>query len=256
MAYVFGDHLSTPILLTDSTGATVWRAEYEPYGAVVALRNGTSSIDPLLRFPGQVSEDQPASGDEGYNIFRWYRAGWGRYLQSDPLGRDGDSNPYLYSMGAPLTHIDPLGERARTCCTPVTAGFQPFDHCFIHVEDPGTGKNRTYALHRVKAGVGCTFVNDWFDLNRINDPATKCGKWKEGCEGDRCVDIENAFYPRPIDYFLGGGGHGTNSNTYAAHITTACGLYPPANAGSWQTPGWNSSAPTLPTLKKTCPVKR
>lgn len=70
---------------------------------------------------------------------------------------DSDPNSYLYAMGSPLTHINLLGEKSRTCCTPVTAGPQPFYHCFIHVVDPGTNAVRTYALHRVKAGVGCTF---------------------------------------------------------------------------------------------------
>src|SRR5207249_3059768 len=34
---------------------------------------------------------------KAYNIFRWYRGGWGRYTQSDPIGVGG---PGLFDGGA------------------------------------------------------------------------------------------------------------------------------------------------------------
>jgi RHS repeat-associated protein len=45
-----------------------------------------------------------------YNIFRWYRAGWGRYTQADPLSSTGPV-PDLYTYGAanPLRYYDPTG---------------------------------------------------------------------------------------------------------------------------------------------------
>jgi RHS repeat-associated protein len=85
--YYFNDHLGTPILQTSSTTATVnWRAEYEPYGTVRTFRAGGEKHQPL-RFPGQESAD---GNSDSYNIFRWYRAGWGRYTQSDPKGMMAD----------------------------------------------------------------------------------------------------------------------------------------------------------------------
>ena len=47
----------------------------------------------------------------GNNIFRWYRPGWGRYTQSDPLGLSIGSSPNLYGYvdGRPLVATDRLG---------------------------------------------------------------------------------------------------------------------------------------------------
>jgi hypothetical protein len=65
--------------------------------------------------------------EENYNVFRWYRAGWGRYSQSDPLlplprtrdlslflsedasARHGVGNPYAYAMSNPAGLTDPSG---------------------------------------------------------------------------------------------------------------------------------------------------
>jgi RHS repeat-associated protein len=79
--WYFNDHLDTPILQTNSDGDLAWRAEYDPYGTAFSVRTGIDKHQPL-RFPGQ----EDAGGEElAYNIFRWYRAGWGRYTQGDPL---------------------------------------------------------------------------------------------------------------------------------------------------------------------------
>ncbi|HKO55331.1 MAG TPA: RHS domain-containing protein, partial [Thermoanaerobaculia bacterium] len=77
--WTFTDHLGTPIVQTDAAAAVAWRAEYEPFGPVFTLRTGATLHQPL-RFPGQEAE-----GERSYNIFRWYRGGWGRYTQADPL---------------------------------------------------------------------------------------------------------------------------------------------------------------------------
>jgi RHS repeat-associated protein len=105
--YTFADHLGTPILQTDDTAAVVWHAEYEPYGAIFSMRAGVSS-DQLLRFPGQEA-DEDGSGDRYYNIFRWYRSGWGRYTSPDPIGLQGGLNLYAYAGGNPAKNVDPLG---------------------------------------------------------------------------------------------------------------------------------------------------
>jgi len=107
--YYFNDHLGTPTAVTDATGAVAWRAEYEPYGNVVTLRSGATLHQPL-RFPGQEAADGTG---QSYNIFRWYRSGWGRYTQSDPvllyqtIGEEG--RWYGYGLENPLRFIDPKG---------------------------------------------------------------------------------------------------------------------------------------------------
>ena len=102
--WYFTDHLGTPILQTDATAAVVWRAEYDPYGTVFAFRAGADEHQPL-RFPGQEND---GTTELSYNIFRWYRAGWGRYSQPDPM-EYGEQSTYRYTDGNPVLSIDPHG---------------------------------------------------------------------------------------------------------------------------------------------------
>ena len=59
-----------------------------------------------LAFPGQ---EEDASTDRSYNIFRWYRSGWGRYTQADPIGLTVGLNLFAYGNGSPVTVGDRLG---------------------------------------------------------------------------------------------------------------------------------------------------
>ena len=125
--WTFTDHLGTPILQTDANATMFWRAEYEPFGRIYALR--TADQHQPLRLPGQEAE-QFNLGPNGvtersFNVFRWYRPGWGRYSQPDPIGAvsqwgfdSGDPAsaqvtaalwPFAYAEGNPLLFIDPTG---------------------------------------------------------------------------------------------------------------------------------------------------
>ncbi|HJW96222.1 MAG TPA: RHS repeat-associated core domain-containing protein, partial [Thermoanaerobaculia bacterium] len=121
LLYTFDDHLGTPILQTDATGSVAWRAEYEPYGDVWTMRTGAAG-DQLLRFPGQEYVGKWEGTEERYNIFRWFRAGWGRYTQADPISfLDNAAVPvarrsagevlelFRYARSNPLNVTDPLG---------------------------------------------------------------------------------------------------------------------------------------------------
>lgn len=59
-----------------------------------------------LRLPGQEFD-----ADTGlyHNGFRDYAPGWGRYLQSDPIGLAGGLNTYGYAGANPVNLIDPFG---------------------------------------------------------------------------------------------------------------------------------------------------
>jgi len=123
LRYTYTDHLGTPTLQTTPTATITWRAEYEPFGNVYALRAGTSKDDQPLRFPGQQVFYSTGAGEESYNIFRWYRSGWGRYTQADPLARfvpvwqpaEISAALYGYAGTNPLSYVDPNGLKCCEC---------------------------------------------------------------------------------------------------------------------------------------------
>ncbi len=108
--YTFTDHLGTPVLQTDPDAEIAWQADYDPYGQIFGYRTGSDTDPQVLRLPGQESDDYTA-GRSGtyYNIFRWYRAGWGRYAQADPVGLHAGTNLFTYVHGNPISLRDPLG---------------------------------------------------------------------------------------------------------------------------------------------------
>jgi RHS repeat-associated protein len=86
--YPHSNHLGAPLFSTDASGAMVTPGAY---------------AQPV--FPGQLR----TRADLYYNRHRDYDPTTGRYIQADPLGLDGDANPYLYALGNPMSFIDPEG---------------------------------------------------------------------------------------------------------------------------------------------------
>lgn len=123
LSYFTVDHLGTPILMTDPSGAEIWQGGFDPYGRDYSL------APTPLRLPGQwrdyTWDDGKVSGIFGphYNVNRWYDVNRMRYTQPDPLGRNGDDHPYSYVRSLPTFFIDPLGlvtskKDCASCCTP------------------------------------------------------------------------------------------------------------------------------------------
>ena len=104
-------------MVIDESGAISRTVDHLPFGETVSEEH--SENDPGLRYPGQwtVPEAEALGLPEMfYNGFRWYRAGWGRYSQADPLGGgnlfrglDVPESLYEYAQGNPLVFFDPLG---------------------------------------------------------------------------------------------------------------------------------------------------
>lgn len=111
-SFTFADHLGTPILETSLSATPTWRAEYEPFGNVYAMRTDPAGneignrTDQPLRFPGQEVVMTREGTEENYNVYRWYRAGWGRYTQADPAEFEGGLNLYSYALANPLLRVD------------------------------------------------------------------------------------------------------------------------------------------------------
>ena len=155
--WTFTDHLGTPLIQTDDSGAVYWRAEHEPYGSVFALR--TADQHQPLRLPGQEAEQlnlgPNGATERSYNIFRWYRPSWGRYTQADPLRWlyslmndpqrfEGAVNSYRYALSSPTSYVDPLGLLVQLYCAPVGfggtnllhrfTGWIGYKHCFVRIK--------------------------------------------------------------------------------------------------------------------------
>jgi len=102
--YYHNDHLGTPQVLTDRTGAIVWSADYDVFGRADVL---VAAIENNLRFPGQYYD---AETGLHYNWWRYYDPGVGRYVRTDPIGFDGgDWNLYGYVQLTPLVWSDQDG---------------------------------------------------------------------------------------------------------------------------------------------------
>jgi RHS repeat-associated protein len=93
LSWVHGDHLGTPILITNAAGA--------------AIAQPTGYTPPA--FPGQSK----TLADLYYNRHRDYDPTTGRYIQADPIGLAGGASPYSYAEGDPVNLFDPDGLQAR-----------------------------------------------------------------------------------------------------------------------------------------------
>jgi RHS repeat-associated protein len=110
LSYFTTDHLGTPVLATDGTGAEVWSGGFEPFGKDW---NGAGAAGVFLRLPGQwenaVWEEAEMGAEVYYNVHRWYAPDTGRYSRPDPLGLRAGVNQYLYAGSNPLAFLDPDG---------------------------------------------------------------------------------------------------------------------------------------------------
>jgi RHS repeat-associated protein len=118
LSYVHGDHLGTPVEITDASGATVNAMQADPFGQRFHTAS-TSAPRTSLALPGQIID----IADRHYNLYRDYDPTLGRYLQADPIGLEGGDNVYGYVGGNPVNRIDPTGEIPLLAVVPGTVGF-------------------------------------------------------------------------------------------------------------------------------------
>src|SRR5207237_10401503 len=110
--------------------ATVCGAEYEPHGNVHVMRKGSHTEQPL-RYPGQEAAMTWEGAEENYNIVRWYRGGWGRYTQADPVDFDGGINLYAHTLDNPTAATDALGLK-RKCIHATRTNYVGFGSIAHH----------------------------------------------------------------------------------------------------------------------------
>ncbi|MCU4391658.1 RHS repeat-associated core domain-containing protein [Acinetobacter courvalinii] len=102
--YIVNDAQNTPRRLIDpSNDSVVWAWDSTAFGVA------PPSIELVkfnLRFPGQYYDTHSGLF---YNHNRYYNPELGRYMQPDPIGLEGGSNPYIYAGSNPVMNVDPNG---------------------------------------------------------------------------------------------------------------------------------------------------
>jgi RHS repeat-associated protein len=116
--YILADHLGTPQLASNSSGATVWQTTYYPFSTA---GNINTSITQNLRFPGQYADTETGFS---YNLNRDYIPNLGRYLETDPIGFGGGMNTYAYVNENPMIYVDTTGLDANLYFGPASKSWQ------------------------------------------------------------------------------------------------------------------------------------
>jgi RHS repeat-associated protein len=98
--YFLRDHLGSTVLLTNSSGGTVERLQYEAFGS--------SSGSSLTRYQYTGRERDVITGLTYYRA-RWYDHSQDRFITEDPVGIINSSNLYQYVDNTPINKIDPPG---------------------------------------------------------------------------------------------------------------------------------------------------
>jgi RHS repeat-associated protein len=108
------DHLGSPRILTDTTGALAGYQDFAPFGS------GGTTTGGALQFTSHERDTANLAGGTAdlpdYMHARYYRAGVGRFLSVDPIVQQKRAMPmpqmwnrYSYTMNNPLKLIDPTG---------------------------------------------------------------------------------------------------------------------------------------------------
>lgn len=102
--WLLQDHLGSTIAITDPSGNLITSLAYDEYGVP---RSGNSG---RFQYTGQLW--LPDAQVYHYKA-RAYHPGFGRFLQTDPLGYAAGANLYGYVGGDPVNYVDPTGLCAR-----------------------------------------------------------------------------------------------------------------------------------------------
>lgn len=94
--------------------------------------------------------------EENYNVFRWYRAGWGRYTQGDTDRDNAPFHPYDYANDNALRWTDPRGLKAFNMFEPPNLppmpGPLPDKKCCSHDAIQKSMDSVDYQLDRMMNG--------------------------------------------------------------------------------------------------------
>ncbi|MHB8652645.1 MAG: RHS repeat domain-containing protein [Terriglobia bacterium] len=114
--YLFGDHLGTARVMTDSNGNVQQQSDYYPYGGERVITNNVANN---YKFTGKERDTE--TGNDYFGA-RLYENNLGRFMSPDPIilpnlagGSSEFVNPqrwnkYAYALNDPLVYVDPNGK--------------------------------------------------------------------------------------------------------------------------------------------------
>ena len=117
--YVYGPRIDEPVCMI--TPGDVYYYHFDGLGSVIALSNDTGNIVETYAYNPYGEVDQPSSvgnpylytgreydSETGlyYYRARYYDAELGRFLQTDPVGYQNQTNLYVYCLNNPLKYRD------------------------------------------------------------------------------------------------------------------------------------------------------
>ncbi len=118
------DPLGSVVMVRDTSGNTVYEAEYDPYGNV---QSETGTNPSGLGYVGTLGYIKD-SASSMYVRARYLLNNLGRWLTKDPLWPDEAG--YVYAGAAPSQVYDPSGKQTTSCCDDNGAWFKDrASHC-------------------------------------------------------------------------------------------------------------------------------
>jgi RHS repeat-associated protein len=105
--WTLGDHLNTVRDLAVYTSGQTTVATHRVFDAFGKETYSTAGPDSIIGFTGKPFDHDTNLQN---NINRWYEAGTGKWLSTDPIGFDGgDGNLYRYVGNGPVNAVDATG---------------------------------------------------------------------------------------------------------------------------------------------------
>jgi RHS repeat-associated protein len=139
------DHVGTPRLILDESGATVSQHHYLPFGEE---RPVPASPDPTLNRRALTGHERDTESGLDYMMARYYSSSMPRFISPDPLGGqlvDPQSlNKYTYARNNPLNLIDPTGlytcKDSKDCSSDQDKAFEASRQRNLKSKDPNVSR--------------------------------------------------------------------------------------------------------------------